>query len=99
MSTTQVDAFWMKRCKELAQKALDAGDAAVGAILVRQSDNQEIAHAQETVLSAGDPTGHAEINVLRHAVVLLGVSDLSGCTLYTNMEPCWMCSYLLRELR
>ena len=99
MSPTQIDVFWMKRCAEFAQESLDTGDAAVGALLVRQSDNQEIAHAQETVLSAGDLTGHAEINVLRRGVTILGISDLSGCTLYTTVEPCWMCSYLLRELR
>ena len=27
----------------------------------------------------------------------LGTKDLSGCTLYTNVEPCAMCSFPIRE--
>ena len=29
----------------------------------------------------------------------LGTKDLSGCTLYTNVEPCAMCSFPIRETR
>ncbi|MDT5287085.1 MAG: tRNA(adenine34) deaminase [Mycobacterium sp.] len=35
-------------------------------------------------------TRHAEVNVVRLASRALG-PDLSGCTLYTTVEPCPMC--------
>ena len=44
-------------------------------------------------------------NARPFAPTLLGVSlqytnfDLSGCTLYTNVEPCAMCSFPIRETR
>src|SRR2546430_17582064 len=30
---------------------------------------------------------------------VLGTKDLSGCTLYTTVEPCAMCSFPIRETR
>jgi tRNA(adenine34) deaminase len=34
---------------------------------------------------------------MRRAKKALGSSDLSGCTLYSNCEPCPMCSFMMRE--
>jgi tRNA(adenine34) deaminase len=96
---TELDNSWMEQCRRIALAAKASGDAMVGAIIVRRSDNTEVASGQETVVGSDDITGHAEINALREAVEILGTKNMSGCTLYTTTEPCWMCSYLVRELR
>ena len=41
----------------------------------------------------------AEIEALRSACERLRTLDLSGSVLYTNVEPCWMCSYAIRQTR
>jgi tRNA(adenine34) deaminase len=39
-----------------------------------------------------DPTGHAEIVVIRAAAAQLGSWRLDGCTLVVTLEPCTMCA-------
>jgi tRNA(adenine34) deaminase len=46
-----------------------------------------------------DITAHAETLAIRHACSILRSIDLSGCILYTTAEPCWMCSYAVRQTR
>jgi tRNA(adenine34) deaminase len=46
-----------------------------------------------------DITGHAEINVLREAARKLGSWKLSGCEIYTTLEPCLMCTAAIIESR
>ena len=45
-----------------------------------------------------DPFAHAELLAVRRAI---GGSrhDLPEATLYTNVEPCFLCSYAIREAR
>lgn len=91
----QVDEMLMRRCIVLARLARQRSDAPVGALIVR--DGQVIAEASERVDSALDIGGHAEVVVVRRACQTLGTLDLSGCELYTNAEPCFMCSYAIRQ--
>lgn len=42
---------------------------------------------------------HAEILALHEASLKLKDSDLTGCTLYSNCEPCPMCSFMAREYK
>jgi hypothetical protein len=44
-----------------------------------------------------DISGHAELIAIRNACSALQTLDLSGCTLYTTAEPCFMCSYAIRQ--
>jgi tRNA(Arg) A34 adenosine deaminase TadA len=41
-------------------------------------------------------TGHPEAIVVKEAVKRWG-RDLSACTVYSNFEPCPMCSFLIRD--
>jgi len=91
------DGHWMQRCDELAEQALSRSEAGVGAVIVR--DNVLMAEASEWVIGSRDIAGHAELIAIRLACAAIGSIDLSGCTLYTNIEPCWMCSYAIRESR
>ena len=42
-----------------------------------------------------DPTAHGEVVAIRRASRALNSVDLSGCTLYTAMEPCPMCCWAI----
>ena len=87
----------MQRCLELGRIAASHGDAPVGSVIVR--DGQIIAEGIEAVRSNNDPTAHAEIEAIRAACRDLATLDLTGSILYTNVEPCWMCAYAIRQTR
>ena len=61
-----------------------------GAVIVDKEGNI-IAKGNNTVIKNGDPTEHAEMNVIREACKKLGTYDLSEYILYTSCEPCPMC--------
>lgn len=88
---------YMRRCIDLAARALAAGDAPVGALVVQ--NGEVIAEGIEVVKARGDVTAHAEIEAVRRACARLGTLDLDGCTLYTSVEPCPMCAYAIRLAR
>ncbi len=49
-------------------------------------------------LPAGDSVvGHAEVLACQKAVDHTGSKLLTGATLYTTAEPCFMCSYIIRQ--
>ncbi len=85
---------FIRRCIELAQEALDDGDNPFGSVVVR--DGEIVAEARNSALH-DDITDHAEVIAMRRARKALGTPDLSGCTLYSNCEPCPMCSFMIRE--
>ena len=87
----------MRMCLELAEIAWKRGEAAVGAVIVR--DDAVLAKAIEGVRAQHDIARHAEMDAIRRACEILQTIDLSGCTLYTNVEPCFMCSYAIRACR
>ena len=72
----------------LAALAREHGNHPFGALLV--TADGVIVRAENTVLTSGDPTGHAETNLVREAA-FLGAERLATSTLYTSTEPCAMC--------
>lgn len=58
-----------------------------------------IAEATNAVRRDQDVTRHAEIVAMAQARRVLGRRSLSGCTLYTTVEPCAMCAFAIRESR
>lgn len=87
---------WMRRCLELAEEARERGDAPVGALITREGT--VVAEASEQVKARQDVAAHAELIVIQEACEALGTMNLAGCTLVTNVEPCWMCSFAIREM-
>lgn len=85
----------MKRCLHLAERALDEGNAPVGAVIVQ--GGVPIGEAWELLPTSSDVTAHAELLSVRRACAALNSSDLSGASLYSTAEPCVMCSYALRK--
>lgn len=86
---------YMRRCLELAYEAKARGDVPVGSLIVKE--NVILAGAGERLPASLDIAGHAELLAIRQACTVLNTLDLSDCTLYTTAEPCWMCSYLIRD--
>ncbi len=87
---TDLDLTLMRAALAEAQAAAENGEVPVGAVVAR--DGQILAAARNRVLETGDPTAHAEILALRAAADRIGNYRLTGCDLYTTVEPCLMCS-------
>ncbi|MGC4101359.1 nucleoside deaminase [Ferruginibacter sp.] len=84
------DEQYMQQALKEAQKAFDAGEVPVGAIVVMS--NKIIARAHNQVELLNDSTAHAEILALTTAYNFLGSKYLPEATLYVTVEPCLMCS-------
>lgn len=87
------DEYFMKKAFAEAEKAIDADEVPVGAIIV--SNNIVIAKAHNQVETLNDPTAHAEIIAITSATNHLGSKYLDKCTLYVTLEPCMMCASAL----
>ncbi len=61
----------------------------IGAVVVR--DAVVLGRSGDRREALIDPTAHAEVLAIRRAARTLGRADLSGCLLYTTVEPCPMC--------
>ncbi|MEP6944624.1 MAG: nucleoside deaminase [Acidobacteriota bacterium] len=89
------DETIMRHCLKLARGAFEAGDAPVGCLIML--DGKVISDGIESVKARNDPTAHAEIVAVRDACEKVRTLDLSRATLYTNVEPCVMCSFAIRQ--
>ena len=87
----------MRRCIELARQAVTSGDTPVGSLIVDGDDL--VSEGVEAVRARHDATAHAEMEALRAAFARRRSRDLTGCTLYTSVEPCIMCAYAIRLAR
>jgi cytidine deaminase len=88
----------MARALELARAAAAAGEVPVGAVLTGP-DGAILAEAHNRTRAERDPTGHAEMLVLRAGGRCLGSERLTGCTLWVTLEPCPMCAAAIAEAR
>ena len=91
------DETYLRRCLELARRALAVGDVPVGALVVL--DGRVVGEGYERTRERLDPAAHAEVEALRDACRRLGSLDLTSATLYTTVEPCVLCAYALRYTR
>ena len=79
----------MQRARAMRDQAVRSGDQAFGAVVVR--GDQIVGEAPSRVVTAGDPTAHAEMEAIRDAARRLRNRDLSGCVLVSTSRPCRMC--------
>lgn len=84
------DEFFMKEALKEAQKAFDADEIPVGAVVV--CNNQIVARAHNLTQRLNDVTAHAEMQAITAAANSLGGKYLNECTLYVTLEPCVMCA-------
>jgi tRNA(adenine34) deaminase len=84
------DEHFMREALKEAQKAFDADEIPVGAIVI--CNNKIIARAHNLTERLNDVTAHAEMQVITSAANYLGGKYLNECTLYVTLEPCVMCT-------
>lgn len=89
------DERQMRRCLELAREALASGEVPVGAVIVR--DRQILGEGTECTRALLDHSAHAELRAVQAACQTLRSTDLRGCTLYSSVEPCVLCAYVIRR--
>ena len=87
---SEADERWMEEALRLALRAEVADEVPVGAVVV--CEGNIVGRGWNQVVSASDPTAHAEIVAMREAARTLGNYRLSGCQLYVTLEPCAMCA-------
>ena len=78
-----------------AQKAFDAREIPVGAVIFDTQTKQIISKAHNQTLARQDVTAHAEIRALQKACKKLQTTHLQGYGCYTTLEPCAMCAQAL----
>jgi tRNA(adenine34) deaminase len=80
----------MRRALLAAKSAAERGEVPVGAVVAR--GGKVLAVAANEREATNDPTAHAELLAIRRAANTLGGWRLTGCTLYSSLEPCPMCA-------
>lgn len=91
------DEEFIRYCIKLAEHSLEQEELPFGSIIVK--DNRVIAKSGDVTKIKGDLINHAEIMTMRKAQEFFNSSDLSSCAIYSNCEPCAMCSFMIRELK
>jgi len=81
---------FMRLAIQEALAARDAGDYAIGAVVVQ--DDLVLASSGNRVKLDADPTQHAEIAAIRAACSGQSSRHITGAVLYTTAEPCPMCA-------
>jgi tRNA(adenine34) deaminase len=94
MIDQNIDEECIERCLKLAEHSLKNGDYYFGALITYR--NKIIIEANNTVQQ--DITGHAEINAMKKLTDEFPDIDPAECTLYSSLEPCGMCSFLIRDI-
>ena len=91
------DLAMMRQALAAAAEAASKGEVPVGAVVTRRGEIAAVAANERE--ATGDPTAHAEILALRRAAENLHTWRLTGCTLYSTLEPCPMCAGALHAAR
>ena len=86
-----IDLQLLRLAIDVARRAREHGNHPFGAVLADEQGNV-LLEAENTVITANDCTGHAELNLMRLASRQCSAEALSRCTLYSSTEPCPMCA-------
>jgi tRNA(adenine34) deaminase len=84
------DEYFMKAALIEAEKAFDADEVPVGAVIVWK--HRIIGRGYNLTRTLNDPTAHAEIQAITAATASTGGRYLNECTLFVTLEPCVMCA-------
>jgi tRNA(adenine34) deaminase len=97
MDELSTDELWMQEALRAAQRALEAGEVPVGAVIVQQG--KIVGRGFNRNIAESDPTAHAEVIALREAGAAVGNHRLGDCELFATIEPCAMCAGALVHAR
>ena len=88
---TEADLAYLRRCVELAEEAVAAGDFPFGSVLVG-ADGTVVAEDRNREETERDPTSHPEFALARWAGQHLTPAQRAAATVYTSGEHCPMCA-------
>ena len=91
------DELWMEEALRCAQRALEAGEVPVGAVVV--CAGRIVGRGWNRNITVSDPTAHAEVIALREAGAAVGNHRLEDCELFVTIEPCAMCAGAMLHAR
>ncbi len=86
----ETDLRHLRRCVELANEALAAGDEPFGSVLAG-GDGRVLAEDRNRV-AGGDQTRHPEFELARWAAANMAPEGRASATVYTSGEHCPMCA-------
>ena len=84
------DEYFMRQALIEAEKAFEANEVPIGAVIV--CENKIIARAHNLTERLKDCTAHAEMQAFTSASDYIGGKYLNECSLYVTLEPCFMCA-------
>lgn len=87
---SNLDLKYLRRCIELAEIALEKGNAPFGSVLV--AANGELLAEEHNCIADGDHTQHPEFALARWAAANMTSEERSQATVYTSGEHCPMCA-------
>ena len=73
-----------------AQAAAERGEVPVGAVIIHEGET--LAEAHNETEHRADPTAHAEVLAIQHALRQGHAARLLESTLYVTLEPCAQCA-------
>src|ERR1700761_9780342 len=79
-SNSVPDEIWMEEALRCAQRALEASEVPVGAVVV--CDGRIVGRGWNRNILDSDPTAHAEVIALREAGATVGNHRLEACDLF-----------------
>ncbi len=87
---SEFDMKCLRRCIELAEAAVAAGDQPFGSVLV--SAGGEVLYEGRNEVAGGDHTRHPEFAIARWAAENMRPQERAAATVYTSGEHCPMCA-------
>jgi tRNA(adenine34) deaminase len=84
------DEHFMRLALQEAQRAFDAEEVPIGAVVV--CNGRIVGRGYNLTEQLNDVTAHAEMQAFTAASQTLGGKYLKECTLYVTVEPCVMCA-------
>ena len=86
------DEALMTRALELARKSYDEGGCPIGAVLADSGSGTVLGQGHNGLVQEGNPIVHGEMAALRAAGRM---KDRHRTTMYTTLQPCFMCAGML----
>lgn len=81
----------MNNCIDLARDNAKNNQYPIAAIITDQ-EGHVLVTSSSSLREKNDPTNHPEMEAIRKASEILKSRVLSGCYLFTTLEPCPMCT-------
>jgi tRNA(adenine34) deaminase len=91
------DKYYLYLAYQEALKALAIDEVPIGAVIV--NDGHVIAYGYNQKELKQNSLAHAEIIAIEQASKTLNSWRLTDCTLYTTLEPCYMCAAVILQAR